>query len=152
MDKKIDEQPVLSPVVRLYPAGIISLLTILTAFPAGYVLMIINWRRMREKDRERTYIFGLLFSSLVSVLLIPFYARAGCGISIINIAIGIYFYNEMTQALDDFGQRGNKYVTEKFFTGCLIGVLATVVWIITAGILISAINLFTALLFSNSQR
>jgi len=152
MDKKIEERPVQSPVVRLHPAGIISLLTILTAFPAGYALMIINWRRMGKKDRERTYVFGLLFSALMAVLLIPFYAQAGCGISMINIAIGIYFYNEMTQALDEFGQRGNKYVTENFFTGCLIGLLVTVIWIVIAGILVSGINLLTAQLLFNGQR
>jgi len=152
MGKKIQERPVLASVIRLYPAGIISLLTFLTAFPAGYVLMIINWRRMRKREKERSYIFGLISSSLFMILLLPFYAQAGCGISIINIAFGIYFYNDMTQALNNYGQSGNNYSRENFLAGCLIGLLAVAIWIAIAAILISGINLFTDVLLFNSQR
>lgn len=148
MDKKIDEQPVPSPVVRLHPAGVISLLTFLTAFPAGYVLMITNWRRMGQREKERNYIFALASSSLFVILLLPFYAQAYCGISIINIAIGIYFYNEMTNAMNSYEQTGNSYVKENLFAGCLIGLLAVIIWVVLAAILSTAINFFSGPLLS----
>jgi hypothetical protein len=83
---------------------------------------------------------------------VPFYAQTGFGFSIINIAIGIDFYNEMTQALNNFEQHGNKYAKENFFTGCFIGLLATVLWFVIAAVLIIAVNLFRALLFSRVNR
>jgi len=151
MYKKIEKQSVLSSVVRLYPAGFISLLTFLTAFPAGYVLMIINWRRMGKRETERSYIFGLVSSSLFMILLLPFYARAGCGISIINIAFGIYFYNDMTNAMNAYERTGNSFAKEKFFAGCLIGLLAVIIWVVLAAILTAAINFFSGLLLIRPQ-
>ena len=151
MYKKIEKQSVLSSVVRLYPAGIISLLTFLTAFPAGYVLMIINWRRMGKREKERSYIFGLVSSSLFMILLLPFYVQAGCGISIINIAFGIYFYNEMTNAMNAYERTGNSFAKENFFAGCLIGLLAVIIWVVLAAILTAAINFFSGLLLIRPQ-
>jgi hypothetical protein len=146
MDKKTEQEPASSSIVRLHPAGLISLLTFLTAFPAGYILMIINWRRIGKREKERSYVFGLVSSSLLIILLQPFYGQAGCGISIINIAFGIYFYNEMISAMNAYEQTGNSFAKENFFAGCLIGLLAIGIWFVVAAILIGILNFFISLL------
>jgi hypothetical protein len=151
MNKKAEEQPFNSTLVRLYPPGMISLLTFLTAFPAGYILMIINWRRLGKRDKEQSYIFGLAFSSLFMFLLLPFYMQTGFGAFIINIAFGIYFYNDMASAMNDYEQIGHSYTKENLFTGCLIGILAVIAWIIIAAMLAAAINFLVGLFLFNLQ-
>lgn len=145
MNRKTDSQPVPASVVRLYPPGVISLLAFLTAFPIGYILMIVNWRRMGKMDKARNYIFGMLFSTLFLVTLLPYFSQSGCGAFIFNVAFGIYFYNEMTQALNAYEQTGNSYTEEPLLTGCLIGVAAWIVWIIFAVILTGAMNFLSSL-------
>jgi hypothetical protein len=152
MNNMANEQPTSLHIVRLYSAGLISLMTFLTSFPVGYVLAIINWHRMRNGDKERRYIFGLISSSLFMILLLPFYSQAGIGIFVIDIAFGVYFYNEMTQALNSYEQNGNTYIKDNLFAGCLVGILAAIVWIIIATILTSGISFLTDMLLFNVQR
>ena len=151
MNKKAEEQSFNPILVRLYTPGMISLLTFLTAFPGGYILMILNWRRMGKRDKEQSYVFGLVFSSLLMFLLLPFYMQTGFGAFIINMAFGIYFYNEMTNAMTAYEQIGNRYIKENLFTGCLIGILAVIAWIIMAALLAGAINFLTGLFLFNLQ-
>ena len=142
------EPPVTSPTARLFSAGTISLFTVLTAFPVGYALAIINWHRMGNDRKKRSYIFGLVSSCLFAILLIPYTLQIGLGYTIINIAFGIQFYNEMTFALNAYELRGNQYRKESFWSGCLIGTLTFIAWAVIIAILSSAIIFFSELLFS----
>jgi len=151
MNKKAEKQPIASSFVKLHPAGMISLMTFLTAFPAGYVLTIINWHRMGNEDKERNYIMALILSSLFMILLLPFYSQ-GVFAFVINIAFGVYFYNDMTYALNLYAQTGNTYVKENIFAGSLIGFLTGIIWIIVAAILTNGISLLTDMVLFNIQR
>jgi hypothetical protein len=135
MKRKTVSPSVPAPLVRLYPPGLISLLTFLTAFPVGYILMIVNWHRMGKMGQARNYLFGMLFSTLFLITLLPYFPTSEIGALIFNVAFGIFFHNEMTQALTAFEQAGNSYSTEPLLTGCLIGVAAWIVWILFVVIL-----------------
>jgi hypothetical protein len=129
--------------VKLFSPTLIAGLTIITSFPSGYILSLINWHRMGYEKKKRQHIFWLIISTMLVTYLFVFTDISRLLPFILNIAFAIQFLKEMTWEQINYERDGNTITNEKWYKGLFIALAVLLVLIVLVAILMLGISIFS---------
>ena len=129
--------------VKLFSPELIAGLTIITSFPSGYILSLINWHRMGYEKKKRQHILWLIISTMFVIYLFVFTDISRFLPVILNFAFAIQFLKEMTWEQINYKQDGNTITKEKWYKGLFIALFVTFVVIVLVAILMYVVSFFS---------
>lgn len=132
-----------SPPIKLWTPSFIAGVTFLLGFPAGIIIVSINWMRMKMNDKANIYLIGGAIGTFILVvilLLIPGNIGRFLGL-LTNLGILFYLRRIMKEDIEKF-KTSNNVANASQAGGCLIGLGALALFFV---MIVAVIIVFTLL-------